>query len=100
MALTDCIAQHGANAHALLAYELMRLTPGQAVVDRARVLGAYMQANAQMALPGAVAAPLVRNAYDVMMQTAVDLSTTQISSSFQTTGDKHDHFSIVASSIA
>ena len=96
MALTDCIAQQGANAHGLLAYQQMRLTPGQAVVDRARVLGAYMQASAQMASPGAVANTLVRNAHDVMMQTAVDLSTTQVSPSFQTTGDIHDHSSIIA----
>ena len=100
MALTDCIAQHGANAHAMLAYEQMRLTPGQAVVDRARVLGAYMQANAEIPLPGTVASPLVRNAHDVMMQTAIELSEKQAFPSFQTTGDIHDHASTIASSIA
>lgn len=96
MALVDCIAQHGANAQGLLAYEQMRLQPGQAVVERARELGAYMQAHADTALPGTTTRPLVRNARDVMMQTAIDLSTTQISPSFQTTGDLHDHPSIVA----
>ena len=96
MALTDCLAQHGANPQGLQAYQAMRLKPGQAVVERARVLGAYMQANAKAGLPGAVASPLVRNAYDVMMQTAVDLSTTHLSPSFQTTGDIHDHRSSIA----
>ena len=100
MALTDCITQHGANAHGLLAYEQMRLTPGRAVVERARVLGAYMQANAEMGLPGAMARKLTRNAHDVMMQTAIDLSTKQVSPSFQTNGDIHDQSSIIASSIA
>lgn len=99
MALTDCISQHGANAQGLLAYEQMRLTPGQAVVERARALGAYMQANAQRALPGSVISTLVRNAHDVMMQTAVDLSEAR-TSPFQSTGDFHDHSTIIASSIA
>ena len=89
MALTDCIAQHGANAQGLLAYEQMRLQPGQAVVARARALGAYMQRNAGVPSPHTVVSPWVRNARDVMMQTAVDLSEPQNSPSFQTTGDIH-----------
>ena len=100
MALTDCIAQFGANAQGLLAYQQMRLTPGQAVVERARVLGAYMQAHAAMGSPDAVASPLVRNARDVMMQTAIDLSEKRNSPSFQPTGDTHDHPSSNVSSIA
>jgi 2-polyprenyl-6-methoxyphenol hydroxylase-like FAD-dependent oxidoreductase len=91
MALTDCIAQFGANAQGLLAYQQIRLQPGQAVVERARALGAYMQGNAQPALPGNMAIALVRNAHDVMMQTAVDLSESHPPPSFQTTGDTHDH---------
>lgn len=94
MALTDCIAQYGANAQGLQAYQQLRLLPGQRVVDRARALGAYMQATAGIASPGtgagSPAAVVVRNARDVMMQTGVDLSEQQISPSFQTTGDIHD----------
>ncbi len=96
MALTDCIAQYGANAQGLLAYQQLRLLPCQAVVERARALGAYMQTNAQIALPGTVCRALVRNPRDVMMQTAVDLSEQQIPPSFQTTGDTHDFPSIIA----
>ncbi len=93
MALTDCIAHHGANAHALRAYGQMRLAAGQAIVERARALGAYMQATATSGLsqPGPVAAHFARSARDVMMQTAVDLSPHPFSSSFQPTGDTHDH---------
>ena len=78
MALTDCLAQHGANPQGLFAYEQRRLQPGQSVVERARVLGAYMQAHADSRLPGMSTNPLARNARDVMMQTAVDLSETDV----------------------
>jgi 2-polyprenyl-6-methoxyphenol hydroxylase-like FAD-dependent oxidoreductase len=44
MALADCIQAHGATPQALQAYETTRLAPSQAVVQRARALGAYMQA--------------------------------------------------------
>jgi 2-polyprenyl-6-methoxyphenol hydroxylase-like FAD-dependent oxidoreductase len=43
MALSDAIRVHGASAAALQAYEALRLPAGQAVVQRARELGAYMQ---------------------------------------------------------
>jgi 2-polyprenyl-6-methoxyphenol hydroxylase-like FAD-dependent oxidoreductase len=73
MALTDCIAQHGANARAVQAFEQLRLKPGQAAVERARWLGAYMQASAAA---GATAAALQRDARAVMLETAIDLSNT------------------------
>ena len=71
MALTDCIATHGANAQGLMAFEQLRLQPGQAAVERARRLGAYMQAHAESGLSPN---KLVRVAHDVMMETAIDLS--------------------------
>ena len=64
-ALTDCIAMHGATPQALYAFEQKRLTPCAAVVERARMLGAYMQAGNQA---------LARDARTVMLQTAIDLS--------------------------
>lgn len=64
-ALTDCIAAHGATPQALHAFEQKRLTPCMAVVERARMLGAYMQAGNQT---------LARDARTVMLQTAIDLS--------------------------
>ncbi|WP_309684156.1 FAD-dependent monooxygenase [Polaromonas sp.] len=64
-ALTDCIATHGATPAALQAFEQKRLTPCMAVVERARMLGAYMQAGNQT---------LARDARTVMLQTAIDLS--------------------------
>lgn len=71
MALMDCIATHGANAEGLLAFEQLRLQPGQSAVERARRLGAYMQGHAESGLG---ANKLVRDAHDVMMETAIDLS--------------------------
>jgi 2-polyprenyl-6-methoxyphenol hydroxylase-like FAD-dependent oxidoreductase len=71
MALTDCITRHGANARALQAYEQARLKAGQSAVERARRLGAYMQASAA---PGATLAALQRDARTVMLETAIDLS--------------------------
>lgn len=65
MALAACIRQHGATPTALAHYEALRRPPGAAVVQRARALGAYIQAHAQ----GAMAA---REERDVMQQTAID----------------------------
>jgi len=73
MALTDCISDHGANAQALLAFEQLRLLPGQQVVERARRLGDFMQANV-VSGSGVVARKLVRDSHKVMMETAIDLS--------------------------
>jgi 2-polyprenyl-6-methoxyphenol hydroxylase-like FAD-dependent oxidoreductase len=63
MALADGMSLHGATPQALMAYEQARLRPCQAVVNRARRLGAYMQNQ-----------PVARDDYDVMVQTAIDLS--------------------------
>ena len=67
MALTDCIARHGAGPAAANAYQALRLQPGQAVVQRSRELGAYMQAQS-----GPNAASASRSAETVLRQTAVD----------------------------
>ena len=67
MALTDCIARHGAAPAAAIAYQALRLQPGQAVVQRSRELGAYMQAQS-----GPNAAAASRSAETVLRQTAVD----------------------------
>ena len=68
-ALTDCIGTHGATPQALQAFEQMRLAPCAAVVERARVLGAYMQAQGARG-----SQHLERDARSVMLQTAIDLS--------------------------
>jgi 2-polyprenyl-6-methoxyphenol hydroxylase-like FAD-dependent oxidoreductase len=68
MALADSIDAHGATPLALTAFEAARLAPGQAVIARARRLGAYLQASA-----GGLAAA-ARDPRDVMMDTAIDLS--------------------------
>ena len=68
LALCDALEAYGTTPEALQVYESKRLGEGQAVVERGRRLGAYMQATAtgQAAL---------RDATTVMQQTAVDLST-------------------------
>ena len=68
VALCDALEAYGTTPEALQVYESKRLGEGQAVVERGRRLGAYMQATAtgQAAL---------RDATTVMQQTAVDLST-------------------------
>lgn len=68
-ALTDCIEAHGATPQALQAFEQMRFAPCVAVVERARVLGAYMQAQGKTG-----SQYLARDARRVMLQTAIDLS--------------------------
>jgi 2-polyprenyl-6-methoxyphenol hydroxylase-like FAD-dependent oxidoreductase len=74
MALTDSIAQHGATPQALQAYEAMRMAPGLAVVQRARGLGAYMQAQGQEQEQNANSPTQARDARSVMLETAIDLS--------------------------
>ena len=69
-ALSDCIAKHGATPAALQAYEALRLAPGQAVVQRARQLGAYMQA--QGSATGRADAH--RDAEAVLRETAIDVA--------------------------
>jgi 2-polyprenyl-6-methoxyphenol hydroxylase-like FAD-dependent oxidoreductase len=72
MALADCIQAHGATPQALQAYETTRLAPSQAVVQRARALGAYMQAQGQEQATSSQM--LQRDARSVMLETAIDLS--------------------------
>jgi 2-polyprenyl-6-methoxyphenol hydroxylase-like FAD-dependent oxidoreductase len=72
MALTDSIAAHGPTALALQAYQSLRLSPCLAVVQRARELGAYMQAQGQQ--HGSDATAQQRSARSVMLETAIDLS--------------------------
>jgi 2-polyprenyl-6-methoxyphenol hydroxylase-like FAD-dependent oxidoreductase len=76
MALADCIAAHGATSQALQAYEAQRSEPCLAVVQRGRMLGAYMQALGQTSNAGG-AQIAQRDARSVMLETAVDLSAAQ-----------------------
>jgi 2-polyprenyl-6-methoxyphenol hydroxylase-like FAD-dependent oxidoreductase len=68
VALCDALRQHGTQPAALNAYESQRLMDGQAVVERGRLLGTYMQATAS-------GHEALRDAKAVMEQTAIDLST-------------------------
>ena len=68
IALTDCIKAHGATPDALQAFEQQRLVPCTAVVERGRMLGAYLQAQDKGSQT------LERDARSVMQQTAIDLS--------------------------
>ena len=70
MALSDCIRAHGATPVALHAFEALRLAPGRAVVQRARDLGAYLQAQGQNSNHAGVR----RDAQAVLRETAVDPS--------------------------
>ena len=65
VALSDCLRLHGVTPAALQAYEAARLLPGQAVIQHARRLGAYMQSQSA----GGAAAG--RDAEQVVRQTAV-----------------------------
>lgn len=65
------IVAHGATPLALLRYETERLPAGRAVVERARRLGAYMQAQGGSAAERRAA---VRDAMAVMRETAIDLA--------------------------
>lgn len=67
LALQQAVSEHGATARALQAYADERLPAGLQVVQRARRLGAYMQACGQ---DGNVAG--ARDALAVMAETAVD----------------------------
>lgn len=76
MALTDCIAIHGATPAALQTFEQSRLSPCTSVVQRARALGAYMQAQGNH--PDSGGQTLERDARTVMLETAIDLSATPL----------------------
>ena len=64
-ALVACIARDGATPAALRCYDLLRRPAGAAVVQRARQLGAYLEAGARGEAP-------TRHEQDVMHQTAID----------------------------
>lgn len=66
MALVAALAAHGAVPAAWAAYDAARLAPGQAVVQRARRLGAYMQAQGHASGSNAR-----RDAEQVLRETAV-----------------------------
>ena len=72
MALTNCIATHGATPNALQAFEQMRLATCTAVVERGRMLGSYMQAQSKKT--ETEGHNINRDARSVMLQTAIDLS--------------------------
>jgi 2-polyprenyl-6-methoxyphenol hydroxylase-like FAD-dependent oxidoreductase len=65
MALAACLAQHGASAVALRAYDTLRQPAGSAVVQRARQLGAYLEARQR-------GEPMSREPDSVMHQTAIE----------------------------
>jgi len=69
MALADAIRTHGATPEALLAYERERLAVGQAIVERGRRLGAYLQRYSQ----GARSLRTPEEEVDVARETAVEL---------------------------
>lgn len=69
MALSDAIRAHGATPAALQAYERERLAVGQAIVERGRRLGAYLQAYSG----GERRARSAREDEDVARDTAIEL---------------------------
>ena len=73
IALRDALARHGATPAAWQAYEDQRLRPGQAVVERGRALGAYMQAQGGDTVTRGDAEAR-RSAWTVLSDTAVDLA--------------------------
>jgi 2-polyprenyl-6-methoxyphenol hydroxylase-like FAD-dependent oxidoreductase len=73
MALADALKDHGGQVPAAWqAYEAQRLGPGTAAVQRARMLGAYMQAQGSAAARGDGA--VQRSAAGVLADTAVELA--------------------------
>jgi len=69
MALSDAIRAHGATPVALAAYETERLKVGQAIVERGRRLGVYLQAYSG----GARRARSASEDIDVAHDTAIEL---------------------------
>jgi 2-polyprenyl-6-methoxyphenol hydroxylase-like FAD-dependent oxidoreductase len=67
MALTECVAACGATPEALRRYDALRRPAGTAVLERARRLGAYLEAQRSGATSVAS-----RSAQAVMRQTAID----------------------------
>ena len=69
MALSDAMRMREGTPAALIDYEATRLIAGQAVVERGRRLGAYMQAQGR-----AAGATVSRDAQTVLRETAIDLN--------------------------
>ena len=67
LALTKSVAEHGATPDALRRYDALRRPVAAAVVERARRLGAYLEAHGRTGVPQ-------RSAAAVMRQTAIDPS--------------------------
>ena len=67
VALAACVAQHGATAKAVRQYQALRLPAGNALLLRARQLGAYLEAHRH-------GGQMQRSPHDVMHQTAIDPS--------------------------
>ena len=67
LALASAIVEHGATPAALQAYESQRLAAGRAVVERARRLGAYLQAAATAPGTG-----IERDTLSVLSETAIE----------------------------
>ena len=70
MALSDAIRAHGASPAALAAYEQERLVVGQAIVERGRRLGAYLQAYSQ----GRRVPRSAQAEEDVVHETAIEMA--------------------------
>jgi 2-polyprenyl-6-methoxyphenol hydroxylase-like FAD-dependent oxidoreductase len=68
VALVQCIHRAGATTQALLDYDAERRPAGDAVIDRARRLGAHLQAKS----PAHHHTPHAQHAKHVMQQTAID----------------------------
>ncbi len=68
VALVQCISRAGATTQALLDYDAERRPAGDAVIDRARRLGAHLQAKS----PAHHHLPHAQHAKCVMQQTAID----------------------------
>lgn len=73
MALAASIRRHGPTEHALRDYEDQRLAIGRSVVERGRLLGAYMQAQGKHA-EGPSAVESRRDALEVLRETAIDMA--------------------------
>ena len=75
-ALVRAIAAHGATPAALQAYETERVAPGLAVVERARRLGSYLEAQIGVAANSSSRPDQRprRDPLEVLQQTAIDLA--------------------------
>lgn len=82
MALSDAIRQHGASTEALQAYENARLPVCQAIVERGRRLGAYLERYSE----GQIKARAIAEELAVPRETAVELDGMTIGDLLTVTG--------------